>query len=580
MEITTLSKDIKMKRILSYICLAVIASAMFAACEPQYVLPTTEREGFTSISAYFTSGEYNNLELAKLEVTDEMVKSGRLVIPVPYFYPETSDNPTTKYMTNVRVKAVLDKNCSISPALTLMDLNLENEFTFTDAKGNVYPIVITGKRTKSSAASFISFSIVGMFEGFVDNEARKIYLYTVDDLSSCTAEAQASAHAEIVTDLSVARNYNEPQTIVIKAHNGTEYEYVTEKAIPTKIRNGFNKESVKQLFNFDPKSRFGTPDYLTKGLDPSIASIEGYLVVCLGNGSTLFCVHGTTGEKLGEIALGAADPSGITNDEAGNLLMINKIEGKGKIRIYRTTSVKTEPTLFYEYDNAVPLPNGVKIKVSGSIDGNAVITVPYVGVAGVTTASQILRLTVSGGKVSAADVIDLAPAKLSWDADPSNYAGFAPASSNPADGLFTASYGSTRLDWLNSSFAIAKSMGTTVEAAWAWNPNSLDCKLYNNAQYLAMLVLAHFPAWGGHPSLYIYNVSDKNSLTGDFTSSPSLVLASGDISSFNATNADSTLSSGDVVIAQSADGFKIFIYYYDQYAGAIGGYSADCIKRN
>ena len=100
-----------------------------------------------------------------------------------------------------------------------------------------------------------------------------------------------------------------------------------------------------------------------------------------------------------------------------------------------------------------------------------------------------------------------------------------------------------------------------------------------------MLVLAHFPQWGGHPTLYIYNVNNKASLTGEFTDSPALVACSDNvksltIKSFNAVNAEDTISSGDVTVAQSADGFKIFVYYYDQYAGAIGGFVADCIKRN
>lgn len=569
-----------MKRSIIGFIAAASAAAVFSSCEPHYVLPTVEREGFTSISAFFTSGEYNNLELAKLEVTDDMVKEGRLVIPVPYYYPETSDNPTTKYMSNVRVKAELDKNCYISPSLTLLDLNLENQFTYTDAKGDTYPIVITGKRTKSSAATFISFTLVDMFDGFVDNDARKIYLYTTDDLSSCRAEGQVSAHSEIVTDLSVARNYNEPQKIVIRAHSGKEYEYTTEKAIPTKIRNGFNKESVKQLFNFDPKSRLGTPDYASESVNPSIASIEGYLVVCLGDGSTPFYIHGTTGAKLGNIALGSAAPGGITNDEAGHLLIANSLSGKGKLQIYRTSSVTAAPTLFYEYDSEVALPVGAKLKVAGDIDGNAVITLPYGGVAGITTSAQFLHITVSGGAVTEAKVIDLAPQGLSWGTFSSASAGFAPASSDPADGVFTACYGTERVDYLNSAFAISKSMGTTDGNAWAWNPNALDCKLYNNVQYLALLVLAHFPAWGGHPSLYVYSVSDKSSLSGEFTNSPAIFVKSENIDSFNAVNAAATVSSGDVVIAQSADGFKVFIYYYDQYAGAIGGFSADCIKRN
>ena len=248
----------------------------------------------------------------------------------------------------------------------------------------------------------------------------------------------------------------------------------------------------------------------------------------------------------------------------------------------------TAPTLFYEYDNETALPVGAKLKVNGNIDDKAVITLPYSGVVKVTEASQFLHITVEAGKVTEAKVVDLAPTGLSWGAFSASSAGFAAASSDPKDGVFTASYpykNGQKLNWLDSSFKIGRSLGTTNDLAWAWNTNCLDCKLYNNVNYLAMLVLAHFPQWGGHPTLYIYNVNNKASLTGEFTKSPALVACSDDaksltIKSFNAVNAKDTISSGDVTVAQSADGFKIFVYYYDQYAGAIGGFVADCIKRN
>lgn len=554
----------------------VMLSFAIACHKPQYVLPTADREGFTSLSAYFTSGENNNMLLAKLNVTDEMIREGRLVVPVPYYYPEESDNPTTKYMTSVRMKAELDKNCYISPALTILDLNLENEFTYTDAQGETYPIVITGKRKKSSDATFISFALVNMFDGFVSNEERKIYLYTTDDLSSCTAEGQVSAHSEIVTDLTKPRNYNEPQTVVIRAHDGTEIEYVTEKARPTKIRVGFNPESLKQLFNLDPKSRYGTPDYLTDGVQPSLAVTGGYLVVNPGNGSTPFYVHGTTGVKMGEIAVGSAEVGGITSDSAGNMLISNALDGKGKLKIWKTSSVTAAPELFYEYDSEVALPVGVRIKANGDINGDAVITMPYGGVAGITEASQFLIITVKGGAVVETQVVDLT-GTLSWGAFSTNSAGFAPASSNPADGVFTASYGTVRIDWLDSSFSVAKSMGTSSGNAWLWNTNVLSTLTFNNADYLLMFQLGHFPAWGS-PALYVYNVTNKASLSGEFTDTSCLVASSA-IEAFNSVNAEGTVSSGDAIMASSADGFKVFFYYYDQYSGAIGGYSADCIKR-
>lgn len=567
-----------MKNILYRIFAAGFLAVAVSSChKPEYVEPTADREGFTSLSAYFTSGENNNMLLAKLEVTDEMISEGRLVVPVPYYYPEESDNPTTKYMTSVRMKAELDKNCYISPALTILDLNLENEFTFTDAKGDTWPIIITGQRKKSGTATIVSFALVNMFDGFINNEERKIYLYTTDDLSGCTAEADVSAHAEIVTDLSQPRDYNKPQTIVIKAHNGNEIEYVTEKAVPSKIRTGFNAESLRQLFNLDPKSRYGLPDYATAGIQPSLAVSGGYLVVCLGDGSTPIYIHGTTGVKTGEMNTGSADPRGITSDNAGNILIANSLEGKGKLSFWKSSSVTSTPELFFEYDNEVALPVGVRLKVNGDLNGDAVITLPYGGVEGITTSSQFLLITVKGGKVSETKVVDLSGAGLSWGPFSTGSAGFAPASTDPAGGVFTASYSTVRIDWLDAAFSISKSLPTSDGNSWLWNTNTLDCRTFNNADYLVMFQMAHFPAWDG-PAIYVYNVTNKASLSGEFTSTSALV-ASASVESFNATNAASTMSTGDAIMAVSADGFKVFFYYYDQYAGAIGGYTADCIKR-
>jgi hypothetical protein len=34
-----------------------------------------------------------------------------------------------------------------------------------------------------------------------------------------------------------------------------------------------------------------------------------------------------------------------------------------------------------------------------------------------------------------------------------------------------------------------------------------------------------------------------------------------------------------VILAPSADGYMLYIYYYDHYSQMLGGYSLDCIKR-
>lgn len=562
------------------------------------MLPTADRDGFTSLTAYITSGDYNGMELAKLVVTEEMIEEGYLEIPIPYYYPEESEQSTIKYLSSLRLKAELDKNNYIEPALTVYDMTEEHSFVYTDTKGDKHNIVIAAARKKSDQATFISFELVNMFEGFIDNDERKIYLYTKDDLTGCTATAQVSAHAEIVTDLSVARNYNEPQEIVIKSHSGKEFTYTTEKAEPTKIRSGFNANSLRLLFNVDPKSRYGAPDYLDTGVKPSIASVGGKLVISYGNGSTPIYVHGTTGVKEGEIALGDAEAYGLANDNGGHMLLSSKLEGAGTLKIWKTSSVTTAPELFYSYENEVALPIGNKIKVYGDIAEDARIALPYAGVAGVTTASQVLVLTVTGGAVTGTEIVDVAGAGMSWNGFPTGIAGFAPAGATADTGLFTASYGcagfnasACYLAYLDDKYAVSKTMLAKDRSAWLWNTNTIDCKHFNNVDYLVLLTLGHFPAWGS-PSISIYNVTDKGSLTGDLFGGTddkgntyeltSARVAHSTLDAFNGVNNidDETISSGDVTIVPSADGFKIFVYYYDQYSGCIGAYSADCIKRN
>ena len=202
-----------MKRIISAFAIAALAMA-YSCQKPEYILPDAERQGFTSVSAYFTSGQYEGSVLAKLEVTQEMLDEGILVMPVPYYFPEESDDSGTPMtaMTHVRIRAELDNNCTIDPPLTVLDLNEETKFVYTDQYGKSYNLVLYGKRKKSDKASVMGMTLTGpncgTFDAFVDNDNRKLFLYTVDDLSGCTASMEVSAHASVKTDLSVARDYN------------------------------------------------------------------------------------------------------------------------------------------------------------------------------------------------------------------------------------------------------------------------------------------------------------------------------------------------------------------------------------
>ncbi len=50
--------------------LLVGAMALFSAChDPEYVLPTADHQGFTSLTAIFTSGPFVGQEMAKLNIS-------------------------------------------------------------------------------------------------------------------------------------------------------------------------------------------------------------------------------------------------------------------------------------------------------------------------------------------------------------------------------------------------------------------------------------------------------------------------------------------------------------------------------
>ena len=379
------------------------------------------------------------------------------------------------------------------------------------------------------------------------------------------------------------RDWNEGQTVTILAHDGkTEGEFKVVKKDPEKIAYGFNPESVKEMFNIDPVSRLGVPPYITP-VNSSIAYLGGYLVVSHGDGSTPIYIDGKNGSKMGEIVTGGLTVGAVTNDEGGNMLLCNHLDAAGKFEIYKTRSVTEAPVLFYSYDSEVSLPLGAKIKVCGNIDTKARITVSYEGVLGVTTASQFVEFVVEGGQVVSAQVHDLAGAGISWGSYPENSAGLVPASPKAGEnGWMYASYTLNGMQWIRPDLSAGQTILTDdMTNAWLLNPNCLESKTFNNASYLTLLVCHHFPAWDKQPSLWVYDIADPSTFTGNYQNSPSLVTYNSWLLYFNASNAAGNLtqSSGDVVMASSEDGFKVFIYYYDHYAGMIGGYSADCVKK-
>lgn len=559
-----------MKKIYNLIFIVVLALA--ASCQkPQYVEPTADRQGITSLTAYFTSGKYVDQAIAKLDVTDENMDY--YVIEIPWFFPEESEDPTTIYMSSLRIRAELAPNCKIEPALTVLDLNLENRFQFTNNRGETRDIIITGKRTKSKKNNLMSFALTDPYriDGFINDDTNEIYLFTTDDLTGFSAEAVACAHATVETNLSVKKDYNNDQEVTVLAQDGkTERTYTIQKRYPNKIPYGFRTESARQLFNFEPVSRLGFPEY-TVTVNPSLAYVGGNLVVCLGNGDTPVYLDGLTGVKTGEINLGSATPAAVTNDEGGNLIITNHAEPQETLEIYKTKSVTEAPVLFHSFVNETDVPVGYNVKVHGNIDTDAVIILTHEGVAGVTETSKYTRVVVSGGAVVSTETVDLAGLGLSWGAAPTNAAKVVPVSAKAEDGVMLCYYSYNTIVYVNGNGAIAATLPVLDEGISSnYNTNVMEAKTYNNAPYAIHMVSSHFPMWGCGPHIRVFDISSPGSIKDGMT-----VLENTAIEWYQ--TAAQGCAAADVIMAPSTDGFKVYIYYFDHNAGVIGGYVADCI---
>lgn len=566
-----------MKRI--YYILSVLV-LVYACQKPEFIESTAERQGITSITAYFTYGNFVDQQMARLDVDDPTQE--RYVIPVPWFFPEESDDLTTLHMTKARVRAELAPNCKIDPPLTILNLAQENEFMFTDSKGDQRRIIITGKRTKSSNAYALTFDLTDpvFVEGFVNEETDEIYLFTKEDLSGCRATATPNAHSKVETDLSVRKDYNSPQTVTFLAHDGkTKRTYTIVKKDPVSIPYGFRTKSVKQLFNFEPVSRLNFPPY-KQDVYPSLAYSDRKLFVSFGDGSDIIRLNSLTGVKEGVLNVGSVNVAGMASDEAGNILLVESAEAGAECKIYRMASPSSSPVLFHSFKNEADVPLGHHVRVVGSISEDAVIVITNEGVSTSAT-GKYTRITIKDGKVTETVLKDLVGLSLVWGMAPTNAAKVAPVSVNPNDGVMFSMYENAltgelnTIKYINGNDKLAAEFKFSLitggqESSGNYNSNCLDVKRFNNATYMAHMISSHFPMWGCGPILSVYDIESPTSIK-----SGNAVI-SNSIEWFQ--TAEAGCAAGDVIIANSADGFKVYIYYFDHNCGVIGGYSADCIK--
>ena len=565
-----------MKKNILYLLLGILA--LTSSCQdPEYVLPTADRQGITSLTALFTSGPYVDKEAVVYTIADASVD--KYVIPMPWYYPENSDNETSEYMKAMRIQAKLAPNCTIEPVLSILDLTKENYFTYTDAQGYKKQICITGERVKSTKCQLLSFSIPSEdITGIIDEDHKTVSLISAEDLSSCLADYSLSAHATMSPDPKTdPHNFNSPVELTVIAHDGvTKQTYTIQKAVPDKIPYGYRKGSETELFKLD-MGVIGLP--WTGANAPSLAVSGNNLVVCLGDGTTTPAYYNaSTGNKIGNVTLGSVSVASLgcmTSDSRGNILLATKATNGKSFSIYKTSSVTTAPTLLTTYTNNTGLDMGTKVSVQGDINTNASIIATCDGTAS-SGSNKFVRWIITDGVLGSPQVVTVNGVG-NWGAPASNTKVVTKGTTAQSD-YFLSYYDSNILYWVNGTNNNAsKSLEDSDNGnSWAMNNNCLDTRSFNNAQYLVLVCTAHFPQWGGTPCLYMYDVTSDGSFTGTISTSDALSF-NPSLSSYNSS--DGVAATGDVLLAPTTDGYKLRAYYVDNNCKVIGGYEFDCIDK-
>ncbi|MBP5172875.1 MAG: DUF5018 domain-containing protein [Bacteroidales bacterium] len=573
----------------SFIICIVAAAALLCGChEPDYVAPTAMRQGITSLTAYFAEGPFAEKEWGRLEVADP--DESYFVIPLSYYYPADSEDKAGKYQISVRVKASIGDNCKINPPLGIMDLTEENVFDFTGPDGNTRKITITSKLVKSSVCRILSFKTSDGTVGVVDELGLKIWIPTDNDLSNATATVVISPHTTITPDPSAAANYNSGTEFTITSEDGdTKVTYTVVRGYPATLDYGFNAASMEHIFNLEPRATMGLPD-IADPVNVSMAVVDGMLAVNLGNGDAPRYYHQVTGSYVGTLTLGDAYPTGaIASDEGGNMLLCNVAQPGETFTIWKTASPTAAPVEWHSFVNDQDVPIGGTMKIMGNLSAEAVVTVVYDGIPGVTTSSRFRAIHVVGGAIAEDAVVDLAGSGIAWGGGAAGNTCVAAASPTMNDGWYSCAYSDNRLFWFKKDLSVGSSLngiGPDNDSMYLngnVDPNNLDSKRFNNASYMVLFASTHFPSWWPGPQLYVYDISTYMLPGANVWDSTALVYSidNNNMYSFQHEKGATTeyTAAGDVILAPTPDGYKLYLYYYDHYAQMLGGFSVDRLKR-
>ncbi|MFZ5429103.1 MAG: DUF5018 domain-containing protein [Bacteroidota bacterium] len=535
--------------------------------EPDELLPPVSRHGINSITATFEDGTG--------VFTGYFAEgSNEIVIPIPYYFPESSNNQVgQEKLKRMRVKANLDDNVIVSPALLYMDLTQNNVITVTDQLKQQKQYTVRGEIRKSSECQITEFSLPSIgLAGVINENAKTISLVAVEEIPEVLASVTLSYHATISPDPRVvALDYNTQPQLTVTAHDGvTSQIYTVLKETPVKLPYGIRSGSAKLLFAKQLKADLGiTTDHLTGG----IAATREHIILNTRNANSIY-IHAKTGEKLGEVELGDIKGS-LTNfyntaDDNGNVLICNLAPNAGSFKVWKLASVTSSPELMIEWNGEVAI--GRKLSVMGSIDSDAIITAPILA-----AGQRFARWTVTGGQLTSQtpEIITMSGLEKGWT---TNADIIYTSATDLSSDYFVASYSDNTFAWVNGNTNTVRKKLDGISANYI--PNAVDYVTFNNAKYTTLNWVNSFN-WGAADAVWMLDVSNDANFTGNLETytCPAVVWQS-DRDKWGPKGitpvVPNTNGTGDVAFTVSEDGYFLYLYFMFT-NGFVVGYQFDCI---
>jgi hypothetical protein len=378
---------------------------------------------------------------------------------------------------------------------TALDYTNPVSFNVIGVDGTVYPyeLIITDQEVGPASIQEVRVNEAQAETIDVDENGNvQIYFSTLTNFSTASLIITAGYGNTFIdfTNGTVVNLWNAP-VVKIKGTDGIIKEFKFQKP-KLKLREVFRK----------------TPTDLGFGADggASLCFSEDYIVASTHNGTAGIHYFDLTGTKIGSLTLPAGVVMGnavtglrkIASDDKGAVIAINLAAGGAvgtAYNIYKWNNVTdANPVVLCNFTaSALGLTatrtNGVNIQ--GSLDGDAVITVP------VTASKAVLKWTIQGG-----NLVNPTPEKISLDGNEANFGNYSSVEQYPGKpSTLVAGLAITGFGGIRSYVGGATAISVPVTAS----SSDLRMKTIDGRVYLAHTV------WGsGRHTFHFKDITDDN----------------------------------------------------------------------